>query len=150
MKFGGHISITSEQPPGPSASRAKRDSLQAVSITKMKGDDPVGTPQNIKDRPKPQQQQRPTASSSSSSGILVKEEPPEQFEEEEDEMSPLSLQYMEGEGDYEGDGPDGGDGGSRATGRGDGSGGGTGSGGAISSVDGMYEVPMDEHGENCP
>jgi len=110
LKFGGQISITSSGNQGKRGSQggAGADN-QGVSVTKLKGDVPVGSPVSIRDATNKPGQGRATPAQGEASksegqpdsqGAAVKEEPKEFVEEEEVDAE---AQDAEDFGDY-GDG----------------------------------------------
>jgi len=121
LKFGGQISITST---GNQAKRGGQGGAGAdtsgVSVTKLKGDVPVGSPVSIRDaanakagpgRATPSQGEASKTEGQPDSQSTVKEEPKE-FVDEEGEADPIDDEdfgdYGDGtEGDYIGPGGDG-------------------------------------------
>merc|ERR1719189_2002483 len=76
MKFGGQISITSTGNQAKKSNRGDNDG-QGVSVTKLKGDVPVGGPVSIKDA---KGKEKGEASKAGEAESTVKEEPKD-FEE---------------------------------------------------------------------
>lgn len=113
MKYGGQISITSSDsnpspsssasvvssaaPPPPRKEGGEGPSGMGISITKMKGDVPVGNPHGMNPRPGPSSSRGSAASAVPD--VMVKQEPEEEegYLEDEDEMA---HEYGD-EGDYD-------------------------------------------------
>lgn len=109
LKFGGQISITSSGNQGKRGNQGGAGiDNQGVSVTKLKGDVPVGSPVSIRDAAHKTGQGRATPSQGEASksesqpdsqGAAVKEEPKEFVEEEEVDAE---AQDAEDFGDYDG------------------------------------------------